>query len=81
MEEWRYGFCLATGYGLDSRGSILCSAKEIFIFSIASSRLLGPTYSSYLKTTEVERPEREVDHSPPPSVEVKNGGAIPPLTL
>jgi hypothetical protein len=27
----------------------------------------------------VKRPEREADHSPPSSAEVKNGGAIPPL--
>jgi hypothetical protein len=27
----------------------------------------------------VKRPEREVDHSPPPSGKVKNGGYIPPL--
>jgi hypothetical protein len=27
----------------------------------------------------VQQPGREVDHSPPSSAEVKNGGAIPPL--
>jgi hypothetical protein len=27
----------------------------------------------------VKRSRREADHSPPSSVEVKNGGAIPPL--
>jgi hypothetical protein len=27
----------------------------------------------------VKRPEREADHSTPPSAEAKNGGAIPPL--
>jgi hypothetical protein len=29
--------------------------------------------------TDVNQPGREVDHSPPSSEEVKNGGAIPPL--
>jgi hypothetical protein len=28
----------------------------------------------------VKRPGREADHSPPSSVEVKNGGAMPPLS-
>jgi hypothetical protein len=30
---------------------------------------------------EVERQGREADHSPPPSTEVKNGGAIPPSPI
>jgi hypothetical protein len=29
----------------------------------------------------VKRPEHEADHSPPSSAEVKNGRAIPPLSL
>jgi hypothetical protein len=29
----------------------------------------------------VKTPGREADHSPPSSVEVKNGGAIPPFLL
>jgi hypothetical protein len=28
----------------------------------------------------VKRPGREADHSPPSNAEVKNGGAVPPLT-
>jgi hypothetical protein len=28
---------------------------------------------------ELNQPGREADHSPPSSVEVKNGGGIPPL--
>jgi hypothetical protein len=28
----------------------------------------------------VKRPGREADHSPPSNAEVKNGGAIPPLS-
>jgi hypothetical protein len=52
MGKWRYGFSLATGYGLDSRGSIPGSGKEIFIFLTASSPLLGPTHThSYPKRT------------------------------
>jgi hypothetical protein len=30
---------------------------------------------------EVKRPVPEADHPPPPSAEVKNGGAIPPLPI
>jgi hypothetical protein len=30
-------------------------------------------------SSDIKRPGREADHSPPSSAEVKNGGAIPPL--
>jgi hypothetical protein len=35
--------------------------------------------TSYPIGLSVERPGRKADHSPPFNVEVKNGGAIPPL--
>jgi hypothetical protein len=31
-------------------------------------------------SSAVKRPDREADHSPQRSVEVKNGGGIPPLS-
>jgi hypothetical protein len=54
------------GYGMDGRGSITGRGK-VFPFSAAS----WPTQWV---------PGREADQSPPPSAEVNNGGAIPPLT-
>jgi hypothetical protein len=53
---------------------------EIFIFSKASRS--GPTQSAIqwvpgALSPGVKRGGREADHSPPPSAEVKKGGAIP----
>jgi hypothetical protein len=50
-----------------------------------SNRLLGPPsllYSGYrgLYLWRLKRQWRETDQLPPSSAEVKNGGAIPPLT-
>jgi hypothetical protein len=73
----------ATGYGLDSRGSIP-SRSNIFLFSISSKLTLRPALQPIQWVLRVispmeKRPGREADQSPPSSVEVKNGGAIPPL--
>jgi hypothetical protein len=61
-----YGEIIATGHGLDVRGSISGSGK---------------TFSSIPQRPGrgVKRPGREAGHSPPSSAEVKNGGAIPPF--
>jgi hypothetical protein len=68
---------IATGYGLDGR------RQEILLCSSASRPALGPTQAlihciSGALFSGVKRPGREVDHSPPASVEVKNGEAILP---
>jgi hypothetical protein len=64
---------------LDGRGSILGGSK-ISLFSIASrDRLWGTAQPSVQCVPEVKRQRREADHSPPSSVEVNNGGAIPPF--
>jgi hypothetical protein len=51
-----------------------------FLFSIAS---IVHQFSYVIATVGlfpgVDRSGREVDHSPPPTAEVKNGGALPPL--
>jgi hypothetical protein len=57
---------------------------KMFFFSIAFRPALGPTQPPIQHVPEVISPgvqqsEREGDHSPPTSAEVKNGGAIPPL--
>jgi hypothetical protein len=65
---------VATGYGLDGRRSIPGKSK-IFLFFTTSRLTLGPTQW----VPGAKRLESEADHSPPSDVEVKNGGAIPPL--
>jgi hypothetical protein len=55
---------------------------KIFLFSTASRPTLGPTQPSIplvprALSPGVKQQEREADHSPPSSAEVKKGGAIP----
>jgi hypothetical protein len=65
--------------GFDSR-----QGQEIFLYSTASRPALGPTQPPIQwvpgeLSPGVKRLRREGDHSPPSSVQIKNGGAIPPL--
>jgi hypothetical protein len=74
---------IATGYRLGGRGSIP-DRGQIFLFSTASKPAIGPTqpptqYAAGDPSPEIKRPGREAEHPPQSSVEVKNGGAIPPL--
>jgi hypothetical protein len=73
----------ATGYELDGRGSIAGGGK-IVLFSAAPIPALAPTQSPIqwilgALSQEVKRQEREADHSPPSSADVKNDGAISAL--
>jgi hypothetical protein len=70
--------CIATGWTAGVR--FPAGARD---FSILHSSGAHP--ASYAMGTGddfpwVKRPGREADHSPPSSAEVKNGGAIPPLS-
>jgi hypothetical protein len=74
---------IATGYGLDGRGSIP-GRDKIFLFSRESRSALWPTrlpiqWVRGAVSPGVKRQGREADHLPPSSAEVKKGGAIPPL--
>jgi hypothetical protein len=56
-----------------------------FFYSTASRPALGPTQTSIqwvpgILSSALKLPGREKDHSPPFSAEVKNGGAIHPLS-
>jgi hypothetical protein len=69
---------IALGYGLDDRGSRvrLPAGLGIFLFTTASRTALGPTQPPIQWVPRglslgVKRPVRDADHSPPPSVEVK----------
>jgi hypothetical protein len=70
---------------LDGRpGFDFRQAQEIFLFPIDFKLTLGPNQPPIKWVLEalslgVKRQEREADHSPPSSVDVKNGGTIPPL--
>jgi hypothetical protein len=69
---------IATGYGLDSRGSIPGRGKR-FVSSPVSRPALGPTQPSIQRMQGVKRQGREADHSPPAGAEVWNAAAMPPL--
>jgi hypothetical protein len=73
----------ATGHGLNGWGSNP-GWRKIFLFSTTFRPALGPTQTSIqwvpiASYPAVKRQRREADHSPPSSVEIGNGGAIPPL--
>jgi hypothetical protein len=68
---------IALGYGLHDRGFESRQGLGIYLFTTASRPALGPTQPPVQWVTgalslEIKRPERETDHSPPPSAEVKN---------
>jgi hypothetical protein len=77
-------FGIATGCGLDGQGSTP-GRGTIFLFSTASSPALGTTTQPPIKWVlwslypDVKRMGCEADHSPQSSIEVRNGGAMPPL--
>jgi hypothetical protein len=67
---------IATGYGLDDRGVGYRVPVESRIFSASSRPALGPTQPPIqwvpgALSPGVKRLEREADHSPPASAEVK----------
>jgi hypothetical protein len=77
------GICIATGYGLDGRGSIPSRGK-IFPFSTMSRPAPRSTQPPIhwvlgLFPPGVKQPERETDYSSPSSSEIKNGWAALPL--
>jgi hypothetical protein len=74
---------IATGCGLESRGSIPGRGK-IFLISTASRLALGPTQPPIQWVPEtifpgVKRQRREAGQSSPSDAEVKNSGDIAPL--
>jgi hypothetical protein len=67
----------------DGRGSFTAGTR-IVLLSTASRLAVRPTHTRAqwdpgTLSPEVRRPGSEVDSSPPPSAEVRNGAAIPPL--
>jgi hypothetical protein len=69
---------IALGYGLEDRGSRVDSWQGlgIFLFTTASRTSLEPTQPRIQGvpgslSLGVKRPDRETDHSPPSSAEVK----------
>jgi hypothetical protein len=73
-----------TGHNTVRPGFDSWQGQEIPFYCTASRPDLGPTQPPKQQapgalSSKVNRPGREVDHSPPSSAEVKNGGAIPSL--
>jgi hypothetical protein len=69
---------IATAYGLDDRGVRSSSPDRVnnFLFSTSSRPALGSNQPPIqwvpgVLSPGVKRPEREADHSPPASAEVK----------
>jgi hypothetical protein len=72
------------GYGLDNRGFESRQELVILQFTTASRPTLRPNHPPIQGAPGtlflvIKRPEREADHSPPSSAEVKNSLALPPL--
>jgi hypothetical protein len=95
LEKWKH-FCtiytwdesrdslvgIATGYGLGN-GIDSQQEQKIFLYFTASRPALGPETPAQWVPGALSlgvSPGREADHSPPSNAEVKNGGAIPPLS-
>jgi hypothetical protein len=67
VERWATGWTIGV-LGFDSRRRL-----GIFLFTTASRTALGPTQPpiQWALSLRVKQPERESDHSPPSSAEVK----------
>jgi hypothetical protein len=77
LREPGYLSDVALGYGLDDRGFESRHVVRISLFTTASRTSLGPTQPPIqwvpgALSLGVKRQEREADHSPPSSAEVKN---------
>jgi hypothetical protein len=72
---------LAANYGLDGRGSIPCKIFLFFRKSIPALGLIRPPIQWELGRISpgVKLPGREVNYSPPSSVEIKNNSAVTSL--
>jgi hypothetical protein len=76
---------ITTGYCLDGRGSIPGNFNIFSVLRFIQTCSVAHT-ASYLMSTGglylgVKRLERESDHQPLSSAEVKNDGGIPPLSI
>jgi hypothetical protein len=75
---------IVVGYWLDGQDSIPGTGKELFFYT-ASRLTMGPIqppaqWVPGARFPAEKRPERDDDHSPPSSAEIKKRGAIPPLS-
>jgi hypothetical protein len=83
-ESWNGSVVIATGYELNGQG-LTPSKGKIFLSSTVFRLDLGPTQPPIQWVLGALSPglkslAREADYSPPSNAEVKNGGAIPPLS-
>jgi hypothetical protein len=74
---------IVTGYGLDGWGSIPGRGKRFFSTPRASGLLWIPLSLLFNGCGGLfpQGVKRQVDHSLSSNTEVKNGGAIPPLSI
>jgi hypothetical protein len=73
---------IATGYRLDGRVRFPVGAGDFsLLHSLQIDSGANPTshpMGTVVSFPEAKRPGRETEHSPLPSAEFKNGGAVPP---
>ncbi|PNF23573.1 hypothetical protein B7P43_G04954, partial [Cryptotermes secundus] len=72
-------FSKVKGYEFDDRGSIHIIGKDFWFHRVQTSSEVYPashTMGTGALFLVVKRQGHDADHSPPSSVEVKNGGAI-----
>jgi hypothetical protein len=70
--------CIVTGYELECREFDSSQKKRIFFFLFQSVQIGCGAHPTSDTIGVSRRVGAEVDHSPPSSVKVKNGGPIPP---
>jgi hypothetical protein len=64
---------------VDGRGVDLDRRKILFSFSSVQTSLGAHSASYTMDAGSCREAGHEANNSPPPGIEVKNGGAIPPL--
>jgi hypothetical protein len=80
-KRWDCSVGMATRYGLDGGVLFPAGARGLFLCFTAPKKALGCTHSPIQLIPWLKLLEREADHSPPSSAEVKNSGAMPSLHI
>jgi hypothetical protein len=80
QQEYQHLGCRSRDSSVDVETDYGPHGYSSILFFTGFRPALGPTQPLIQWLPGVKRQRREADHSPPTSAEVKNGGAIPPLS-